>query len=244
MLFVAGFLASGINAFAGGGSLISFPVLVGLGIPDLKANATNAVSLWPGSLSSAVGFREYWRGLKPELRMLAPVTLVGSCLGALLLAATDQGIFRRVIPFLILGAVLLMLFQMRQPRLKSERREWPIWLGILLQFLLSVYGGYFGAGMGILMLALFSVAVEGDIHRHNALKNILALAINFASSGILIYKGLVMLVPALALMTGSIVGGWVSAHMSLKVDSRKLKWVVITYGLIMSTVFMVRAFSG
>lgn len=241
LLFLAGCIASGLNAFAGGGSLVSFPVLVGLQMPELRANATNAVALWPGSLSSALGFRKYWSDIKSDLKRLLLPTFIGSSLGAVLLVYTSAAVFRVVVPLLILGATLLMAFQKKlRTRRTGEARTVAPTPAAFLQLGISLYGGYFGAGMGILMLSLLGLIAEGDIHRHNAIKNILGLIINFTASLILLGKGLVEPLPAVALMAGSIVGGYLASHLSQKVPADKLRVVVIVYGFVMTGWFLFR----
>lgn len=245
LLFFAGCLASGLNAFAGGGSLVSFPMLVGLGVGEQAANATNAVALWPGSLSSSLGFKKYWADVKGDIFRLSIPTFLGSTLGAILLIVTPDAVFRAVVPALILAATLLLAFQKQLKRRRSgEERVVQLPTAIALQFAISVYGGYFGAGMGILMLALLGLIAAGDIHRHNAIKNTLGLFINLTASIIFVVKGLVLLVPCLALMAGAVVGGYVAAHFSQKVAAEKLRIVIVIYGFLMTAWFAWRAFGG
>lgn len=239
---VAGAVASGINAVAGGGSLISFPVLVAMGVPSLPANATNSVALWPGSLAGAMGFRNLLPKTGHHLRTLAIPTILGALLGAVLLVNTGQRAFDLAVPVLILGATLLLAFQKRI-------KEWatrtllhiPVVGGMAIQFLVAVYGGYFGAGMGIMMLAAFSLFMDGTIHELNAVKTWLGLFINFAASVLLLQQGLVRLEPALGLTIGSIAGGYYAARVSQKVDSEKLRVWIAGYGFVMSAVFIWRA---
>lgn len=232
-------MASAINAFAGGGSLISFPALVGLGLPSLQANATNSVALWPGSLASALGFWSRIPEVKQDLARLAAPTLIGSGIGAWLLVSTPAALFAILVPILIGIAVLLLAFQ---PQIKAWKPDHLSLLpAVALQFGVAIYGGYFGAGMGIMMLAVMSLAVEGDIHRHNALKNILAILINLVSSTILIVQGLVHLTAAFAVMAGAVLGGYASARYSQKVKADSLRWVVVAYGAIMVVWFALRA---
>lgn len=242
LLAIAGFIAASINGFAGGGTLISFPVLIGTGLQETVANATNAVALWPGSLASAVGFKKYFEDIKKELIYLTPPTILGSAIGAFLLVSTPKVVFKFIIPLLILTATLLLAFQkMMKP--KHGEPTLPHWAAWVLQMLVAIYGGYFGAGMGILMLAILGVASKGDIHRHNALKSILAIIINFSASGILIYQGLVNPSAAVAVMVGSIFGGYTSAKVSMKVSADKLRMVIVVFGFVMTAWFVWRAFN-
>jgi uncharacterized membrane protein YfcA len=245
LLFIAGFLASALNAVAGGGTLISFPMLIGLGINPIVANATNGVALFPGSLSGALGFKEYWGDIKQELIRLGIPTVIGSALGAVLLKNTSKQAFDIAIPILILIAILLMAFK-KQLRPKRSEGKAPVGkvAAMAFQFLIAVYGGYFGAGMGILMLALLTVSSSGEIHRHNAIKNLLGVIIKLTSSVILLISGLVLILPAVVMTAGSICGGYASARMSLKVDPEKLRWAIVSYGAIMVCIFFWRAFGA
>ncbi len=240
-LFLAGLGASSINAFAGGGTLISFPVLVGLGLGEQAANATNSMALWPGSLSSAFGFKDRFAATKHYYPWLLPATILGALCGASLMIATPKATFKALVPVLILIATLILAFQ---PKIKSwvtspHKRQSP-WTGAFLQFMISVYGGYFGAGMGIMMLAAMALFVEGDLHDMNALKNSLAVIINIVAMWLFLAKGLIVIVPCLALMAGAIIGGFASARLSQKVAADKLRVGVVAYGLIMTAWFFLR----
>jgi hypothetical protein len=239
-LFVAGFIASSINAVAGGGSLLSFPLMIGLGVPPLSANATNSVALWPGSLSSAVGFRDQLRNTGRHLWALLPPTIVGSLLGAYLLTHTPERLFALIVPGLVLLATLLLAFQPRVRKLVlGGKARVPLFVGATLQFLVSVYGGYFGAGMGIVMLAVFGLFIQGNLHELNGLKAWLGVAINLVASLFFLGEGLLWLVPGAAVMLGAILGGYVSARVSQRVDPEKLRKVVVAYGVFM-TVWLFR----
>ena len=158
LLFLTGAIASGINSVAGGGSLISFPYLtLGTGIPDRIANATNAVGLFPGSFAGGLGFITQLSQTAKHLKTLAVPTILGSLCGAALLLNTSDKSFKAIVPFLILLAALLLWFQPKVKAMlaRSNHHVIPIWAGVLLQFLVACYGGYFGAGMGIMMLATF-----------------------------------------------------------------------------------------
>jgi hypothetical protein len=243
LLFIAGMIASAINAVAGGGSLISFPTLtVGLNIASLNANATNSVALWPGSLASLFGFLNLRDKTKDSLRLMFVPTLIGSVVGALLLVATSKRTFDYLVPALILMATVLLAFQ---PKIKAwaagRHKQVSPWVGVILQLLVAIYGGYFGAGMGIMMLGAFALTVEGNIHELNALKSFLAVVINLAASVVLFTRGLVVIVPALVLMAGAIVGGYAAAVVSQRVDSEKLRVWIVAYGFAMTGFFVYRA---
>ncbi len=239
---LVGAIASGINTVAGGGSLLSFPFLtLGVGIPSLQANATNSASLWPGSLAGAFGFREHIHKTKHYFLKLAVPTLIGSLLGAWLLTVSSAKTFDRVIPFLILLASLLLIAQpkIKQIALRHDRHT-PLWVGVVIQFLVATYGGYFGAGMGIMMLGSFALYMEGNIHELNAVKNWLGLIINLVASTFFAVMGLILWGPFLALTAGALVGGFLAAKWSQRFDSDKLRVVIAAYGLVMTVYFFTR----
>ena len=243
MLVAVGAVASGLNAVAGGGSLISFPTLtVVIGLPEKIANATNSVGLWPGSLSGGIGFKNLYEKTSRYLKTLFIPTLLGSIAGAFLLLYTSNTVFKRVIPGLILLASFLLLFQ---PKVKQfvlgHKSKLPGHYGWILQFLVAVYGGYFGAGMGIMMLAAFALYMEGTIHELNAVKNWLGLIINFSCSAVFILKGMVVLWPALWIVLGSLIGGFVAAKVSQRFNPDKLRVVIAIYGFAMTAFFIWRA---
>jgi uncharacterized protein len=244
LLILVGAIASGINAIAGGGTLVSFPVLtIPYGIESKVANATNSVALWPGSLAGAFGFRNLFGQTARQLKILILPTLVGSVLGALLLISTRQRTFDEIVPVLILLATAILAFQ---PAIRkwigTEHRKLPMWVGVALQFLVAVYGGYFGAGMGIMMLATMALTIDATVHELNSLKNWLAVAINVAATVLFIARGLVLPLTALALIIGALIGGYAAARVSQKFNPDKLRWAIVAYGVIMTGVFIKQAF--
>lgn len=243
---MVGAVASAINAVAGGGTLISFPFLtVGLRIESQIANATNSASLWPGSLAGAFGFWNLIGKTGHYFRTLFVPTLLGSLAGAWLLIVTSQRTFDVVIPFLILVASTLLALQPRVKAfvLRGKPAMHPAF-GMILQFFVAVYGGYFGAGMGIMMLAAFALYMEGNVHELNAVKTWLGLIINLVASLVFLSKGWILLVPFLALTAGAIVGGFLSAKMSQKVDSEKMRIAIAAYGFLTAAYFAYRAFGS
>jgi uncharacterized protein len=242
-MVVIGMIASGINTVAGGGSLISFPFLtLGVGIPSLQANATNSAALWPGSLAGAFGFKDLLHKTKKYFLTLAVPTLIGSTLGAWLLTISPTKTFDSVIPFLILMASVLLIVQPKiKERAKKHDRTTPLWVGVVVQFLVATYGGYFGAGMGLMMLGSFALYMEGNIHELNAVKNWLGLIVNLVASIFLAIKGLVLWGPFAALTVGSLVGGFCAAKYSQRFDSEKRRLVIAAYGFAMTGYFFWRA---
>lgn len=242
ILVLAGLLAGAINSVAGGGSLISFPLLIALGVPSIPANATNAVALWPGSLASVWGYRAELRSIGKITTLLTLPTILGSLFGAWILLHTPEQLFNRVVPFLILLATILLW---QQPRFKkyaaghTTSREKYL-LAMILQLVVSIYGGYFGAGMGIMMLASLSFTISGTIHRLNAIKTWLATLINIVASGLFITSDKVLLLPALALAFGSIIGGYVGARLALRLNPDLMRKIIVGIGFILTIVFWLK----
>jgi len=238
-----GALASGVNAVAGGGSLLSFPFLVAVRIPALEANATNAAGLWPGSLAGAIGFLNALGRTGRHIRPLLLPTVLGSVLGALLLVRLPERVFETAVPFLIVLAASILALQSRI-KLWVERRHGrlPFAAGWALQLLVSVYGGYFGAGMGLMMLAAYSLYMEGDIHEWNAVKTWLGLFINLLAAAIFVAEGRVLWVAGASLGVGGIVGGFASARLSQRVNPDGLRIGVSLYGFVAAGWFAWKAF--
>jgi uncharacterized membrane protein YfcA len=202
------------------------------------ANATNSVALWPGSLSGAMGFKNLLHKTGHYLKTLFIPTALGSTAGALLFMNTSEHGFQIAVPFLILVADILLFMQPKVKAFASRgEKKTPIWFGCLMQFLVATYGGYFGAGMGIMMLAAFALYIEGTIHELNAVKNWLGVIINFVCSFVFVFEHLIAVVPAIALALGSICGGFSAAKLSQRIDPDKLRIGIACYGLLMAGYF-------
>jgi uncharacterized membrane protein YfcA len=249
LLFVAAAAGGAINSVAGGGSFLSFPALIYAGVPATVANATNTVALWPGSVASAGAYREELQAQKKTLLSLGIVSLAGGILGAELLLHTPERTFVKLIPFLMLGATLLFAFGNRLTAiLKSATRnsKAPAWLGFLgitlLQLTIATYGGYFGGGIGILMLAMLALMGMENIHEMNALKTVLGSLINGVACWTFIANGVVRWPQAGVMVVGAILGGYFGAHFARKLNPAKVRQVVIGIGFIMTAVFLGKAF--
>lgn len=200
------------------------------------------MGLWPGSLASGLGSFNNLGPTGKHLRTLVIPTILGSVVGAWLLLRTSDRTFAHLIPFLILiASVTLGLQPLVKKLLGTGQTTLPLFVTLILQFLVSVYGGYFGAGMGIMMLALFAFFMEGTIHELNAIKNWLGTIINLSCSTIFILKGMVLLTPALVLVAGGIVGGYVAARWSQKLDPNHLRIAIVVYGVSMAVYFFFRS---
>jgi len=244
ILFFAGIIAGALNAVAGGGSFISFPLMLFTGVPPVEANASNTVALWPGL---AVSSASYWRHLKVPPRLLVPLvitSILGGLAGALLLVKTPQRTFLHVIPWLLLGATLLFIFGNRLRAMAGTRDNVRVaknisWLAIalacLLQLAVGTYGGYFGAGIGFVMLGM------REIHVTNALRIALAAVINGVAVVTFIVSGAVFWGQCLVMMAGALSGGWFGAQYAQKADPKKVRWFIIALGLGLSAYFFVKA---
>lgn len=235
LVFAAGLIAGGINAIAGGGSLVSFPTLIWLGVPPILANATNAVALWPGTLASVWGYRRELRGVDRRVYALIVPSVIGSMTGALLLYRTTPVVFDRLVPILILFATCLFLAQESlQSRFSlstahAKRSHWLSWT-MLFQLAVAVYGGYFGGGMGILMLATLSLMGHSDIHRMNGLKSVLAASINGVAATYFSIAGIIIWSDALIMALGAVVGGVGGAVAARYVGRTAVRRIVIVTG--------------
>jgi uncharacterized membrane protein YfcA len=238
-VFAAAIAAGAINAVAGGGTLISFPVLVWLGVPPITANATNTVALWPGSLASAWGYRQELRDADRSLASLMVPSLAGGILGAILLHNTPSELFDRLIPILILFATLLFMAQepiQRRLNLAHTHRWWAL----VFQFAVGIYGGYFGAGIGILMLAALSLLGYTHVHQMNGVKSLLAVGINGIAAVYFILAGLVIWDDAAVMAAGAIAGGIGGAMLARRSSHKTVRRLVVVIGFAMALSLMLR----
>ncbi len=241
---VAG-LGATVNSIAGGGTLLTFPALVALGVPSLTANATNTVALAPGALTSMIGYRSRLVGLQRWATIFAIPSTLGGITGALLLLWTPADRFSRIVPWLVLGATAL--FGLQGPVMRHVReargetgaaahdglafvpRHSVSALGY--QFLVGVYGGYFGAGIGILMLAVLGFLGLTDIHRMNGLKNWGGFCINFVAALMFAFSGLVDWGVALAMTAGAMVGGYLASRVAQRVPQVLVRRTIVGIGV-------------
>lgn len=248
LLFGAALAAGMINAVAGGGSFIAFPALIFTGVPAVPANATNTVALWTGLVFSGGAFR---RHLNMPWRILA--TLVAACLcggtiGALLLLRTPAHTFLRLLPWLMLAATLLFVFGGKFIRPRSTGPAHMVSTPALIlaasfQLLVGIYGGYFGGGMGFVILAMLTAFGMADIHHMNAVKIVLSTATNGIAVVIFIISGAVFWKQAAVMVVGASFGGYFGAHYSLRVSPRLVRGVVIAIAVTVTTYFFIRAYA-
>lgn len=225
-----------MNALAGGGTLLTFPSLVFLGMPAIQANATSTVALLPGAASSMAGYRREVATHREWLKTLLVPSLAGGALGSVLLLMTPEKVFARLAPFLVLFATLLFLFQIisSRPRRAGEVTQKPgieKWAAAwALQFGVAVYGGYFGAGIGILMLVILGFLGLEDIHAMNGLKNFFGICINSVAAGYFILRGAVVWPVALVMIVGATGGGWAGAHFARRIGRERARIAVVLIG--------------
>ena len=243
LLAAAAFAAGVLNAIAGGGSFLTFPALVFTGVPPIVANATSAVAVSPGYLGSTLGFRRELAAL-PRQRLLveAGIAAVGGVLGAALLLVTPASAFRALVPWLLLFATLVFLAGPSAVRWLAAHRPGANGAAARHVGLLAVaiYGGYFNGGLGILLMALYTVAGETRIHTANALKNLNSLVLSLLSVATFAVAGAIAWGPAALMMGAATLGGYVGARWAQRLPAAAVRAIVIATGLAMSAVFFWR----
>jgi uncharacterized membrane protein YfcA len=244
LVLLAATAGGAINSIAGGGTLLTFPAIVWLGVSPLVANATSTVALWPAALGSMWGYRRALAGARSWAVRFALPSLLGGATGAWLLLHTAADDFARIVPFLVLGATVLFLIQAPVMRwLRSRRAEaaevsapvrdepqTPVWTFLACQFAVGVYGGYFGAGIGILMLAVLGFMGLTNIHQMNGLKNWGGLCMNAVAAGMFAFSGIVNWPVAIAMAVGGLLGGYGGAHLAQRVGQQPVRRAIIVIG--------------
>ncbi|MFQ3661229.1 MAG: sulfite exporter TauE/SafE family protein [Chloroflexaceae bacterium] len=246
MLFAVAAAAGAINAVAGGGSFISFPALVLAGVPPISANATNTTALWPGSAASAGAYRRELAHQRSEILLFSGLSLTGGLLGALLLLRTREAVFAQLIPYLLLLATLVFAASPWLTRvarqLGADGGGWFRRAGILTLYLgIAVYGGFFGAGLGILTLAALALLGQENIHEMNALKTLQATLVNGVAVVAFVLAGVVQWPVALVMTAGAILGGYGGAAVARRIDPRLVRYAVLVFSLALTVYFFVRA---
>lgn len=241
LLAGAAFMAGVMNAIAGGGTFLTFPALVFTGVPSVIANASNAVALVPASFASAWAYRRDYQGVEGvSLKALIGVSLVGGILGAILLIATPETTFDALVPWLLLAATLVFAFGPKFiPKLRERFQIGPATL-LVLQFVVGIYGGYFGGAMGIVMLAVYSLFGLTNLNAMNATKSILAGVINGIAVVVFVATGNVAWQQTLLMMVFAIVGGYFGAHYGRKLNPKYLRAVIIVISSAVTVAFFVR----
>jgi uncharacterized membrane protein YfcA len=252
LLFLAALVAGAINSVAGGGSFISFPALLFVGLPPVNANASNTVALWPGQPASLGAYRGEFqhlsRGIVVQLIMTG---IVGGLLGAWVLLITPQTTFLRLVPWLILTATVIFSLSGRITRWvrrrsseQAQHAEFTTVRGIVLQLLIAFYIGYFGAGVGILILAMLALLGMDQIHTMNALKALLTTVANGVATVLFILSHAVYWPETLLMIVGSVVGGYFGAYYAQKTKPAYVKMMVIAIGFALSAYYFARQIRG
>lgn len=249
LLFCAALLGGAVNSVAGGGGFIAFPALLFTGMPSINANATNTVALWPGTLASTGAYRKALSAdLLKRILPLIVITFLGSIFGSTLLLKTRQSTFDHMVPWLLLGATVLFSFSGKVTAwINRHHTESGPSLGrvvgiTLLQLCAAIYIGYFGAGVGIVMLALLSMMGMENIHSMNGLKTLLATCGNAVAVIVFIFAHAVFWPQALLMVVGAALGGYAGAWFAQKMDPKSVRYVVITIGYSMTTYFFWRVY--
>ena len=230
--------AGTINAIVGSGSLITFPTLLAFGYPAVTANVSNNIGLVPGGLSAVAGLRGELQGQGGRIRRLAIGSIAGSLLGAILLLTLPSSVFDGVVPVLVIGAALLMAVQPWVAKRLAARRESagrssaePGWAPTSVTFLAGIYGGYFGAAQGVILMAALSVLVPDELRRTNALKNVLSTIVNLVAAAFFVVFAHPAWEVVGLLAAGAVVGGLFGARVARRINPRILRWTVVIVGL-------------
>jgi uncharacterized protein len=242
---IAAFLAGGINSVAGGGTLISFPALIWLGLPSITANATSTVAIWPGSLGSIWGFRSEFGQVAPRLKWLSISSLIGGGLGAILLRSTPAPLFEQLVPFLILFATTLFMAEgpiQKKLRERSGANGIGMPAALILTLFVAIYGGYFGAAMSIMMLSVLGILGLTDILQRNALTSLFSLCVNAVAAVLFISLGMVDWHYVLPMAIAAAIGGYGAAGLARRVGRVVVRRFVIVVGLAVSLILFARLF--
>jgi uncharacterized membrane protein YfcA len=245
LALLAAAVGSAMNSIAGGGTLVTFPAIVGLGIPPLIANATSTVALWPGIVGSLWGYRPALAGARQWIVRFTLPSLLGGVTGAWLLLETPPETFARIVPFLVLGATCLFMVQeplMRRARARqaaagnaaavgTQALPVPLWVFLVGQFGVGIYGGYFGAAAGIIMLAILGFLGLTNIHQMNGLKNWCGLCMNAVAAAMFAASGIVNWPIALAMAVGGLLGGYAASRVAQRVGQKAVRRAIVAIGL-------------
>ena len=249
--------AGAVNALAGGGTLITFPMLIAVGVPAVAANVTNTIALSPGYLGATLAQWDDLMKQRDRLWLLVPASIVGGLIGGMLLLNTGEELFDELVPFLILLASVLLAGQ--QPmrawlvrRTSQQERTpenagqttmgvaTPPWLATLLVGLAAIYGGYFGAGLSVIVLAVLGLVLEGTLTELNALKQSISFSVNTAAAIFFVFSGQVHWPAAAVMAVGAIVGGVLGGRLAGRISPTTLRWMVVTIGVIVAIIYFIR----
>jgi hypothetical protein len=237
-----------INALAGGGTLITFPVLLAIGLPAVSANVTNTIALCPGFLGGTLAQAQDLKDQKRRLWIVLPAGVLGGLAGGLLLLRTSEKLFTNLVPFLILVASALLAVQnpvrnwlTRRLEQGKGRRIPEVWIFVPV-FLGAIYGGYFGAGLSVILLSVLGLILNDTLTRLNALKQAIAFSANVAAAVLFIFSGKIHWLVALVMMAGALLGGSLGGRVAGRIKPSTLRWVVVVLGFVVGTIYLVRTF--
>ena len=243
---LAALTAGVINALAGGGTLISFPVLIAVGVPSVAANVTNTVALLPGYLG---GTFAQWSDIKSQIKrlwLILPASLLGGLLGGVLLVISGEKVFRQIVPYLILLASLLLAVQepvrawlVRRAEKHTSGHVSPYW-SILPIGLAAVYGGYFGAGLSVIVLAALGLTTDESLTKLNALKQAVSFSVNVAAAVFFLFSGYVVWKVVLVMAVAALIGGWLGGKLAGSIKPATLRWIVVSIGFIVGIAYLIR----
>lgn len=246
LIGVAAFLGGAVNALAGGGTLITFPMMTAVGIPPVSANVTNTIALVPGYFGAAIAQRKDLKGQEKRTRILLPASALGGLLGGILLIRIDESVFDALVPYLILLATVLLAVgaplrkwvvkRGEDSKIAASLEKWaPLPVGLA-----AIYGGYFGAGLGVITLAVLGLVYNDSITRLNALKQSISFAVNTAGAIFFLFSGRVYWLAALIMAVFAYVGGTLGGRLAGKVKPQVLRRVIVVIGLVVSVIYFVK----
>jgi uncharacterized membrane protein YfcA len=242
VVLVVGLVAGALNSVAGGGTMVTYPTLVFVGLDPITANATSTLALWPGYVAATAGFRRELVGTKRLLLELALPSLAGGILGAVLLLLTPNHTFELLAPFLILAAAVLLLLQDRKPPPAHPERIPSATAGLVVwQFFAAVYGGYFGAGLGFVLLVGYGLFGNRDFLQSSGLKNATTVLINGIALAYFIAKGTIVWADGLAMAIGATAGGYSGASIARRLGARRVRRFVVALGFLLAVALLVKA---
>ncbi len=246
LLGMVAVIAGMMNALAGGGTLLTFPVLTAVGLPAVIANVTNTLALLPGTVGGTLA---QWEEMKTQARSLLfflPFAVLGGLIGGILLLNSGEKVFRQIVPFLILMASLLLAAQERLRFFLSRRSEKHVsdktsllWSGAAV-FLAAIYGGYFGAGLGVILLSILGLALDETLTKLNALKQSIAFCSNATAAIFFVFSGQVVWPVVLVMAACSLFGGWLGGRLARKVKPASFRWIVVTIGVIVAVIYFIK----
>ena len=243
---LAAVAAGAVNALAGGGTLVTFPTLLAIGVPSVAASMTNTVALCPGYFGATLAQAADLRGQEKRLRLLLPAGAVGGIVGGLLLANSGERLFSALVPYLILLAAGLLAVQdplrawlLRRSRENGSETISETWTWFPVG-LASIYGGYFGAGLSVIVLAVLGVTLEDTLNRLNGLKQAISLSVNVAAAIFFLFSGQVVWSLALVMAVGALLGGVLGGRLASRVKPSVLRWTVVVIGVAVGVIYLLR----